>query len=114
MKKLLTLIFVLGLSLPALAEEKTLICKGIWPALKGELYEITIKYDSDAKTIEGRRDGETSPDGTLRYFITDTEMGWVEKKGYIHRVSRFDGTHTVSRIDVIYKTGKCVLFKQAF
>ena len=117
MKKLLTLIFVLGQSLPALAEEKTLVCNGKWK--DGESWEKNITFDPEIETIEGHKDGEKSQDNKKLYFIDKTRMGWLDISGKSYfetKVSRFDGALTVSNLDreSILLSAKCVLFKQAF
>ena len=116
MKKLLTLIFVLGLSLPALAEEKTLICKGKW--VNGESFEQNITFDPEIETINGMKNN-SSRVGPIIYFIDKTKMGWTDysnNKIFTYTVSRHDGTLTMEELfsGKTLITAKCVLFKQAF
>lgn len=111
---------MLGLSLPALAEEKTLICKGKW--FNGESFEQNITFDPEIETINGMKN-KSSRDGPIIYFIDKTKMGWTDyseysfKKIFTYTVSRLDGTLTMEEHFFYGKTlitAKCVLFKQAF
>jgi hypothetical protein len=115
MKKIIPMILLLSLSLPAFAREVKLIC-----TLNDGTQEIW-RFDDEKKTVSGYPvDVEQALTAKIVrvYFISDNELGFKDKLVQDGRVFKY--ARIMSRIDGSLsdgdnaKVGRCVPLKQAF
>ena len=115
MKKIITMILLLSLSLPAFAREVKLVC-----TLNDGTRE-SWSFDAEKQTVSGYPvDVEQTLTAKIVrvYFISESEFGFKDKLVQDGRV--FNYSRIMSRIDGRLteggnvEVGRCIPFKQAF
>lgn len=114
MKKLFTMILLLSISLPALAEEQTLSCTLKYVSSSIAEWTKLYKFDPIKKTfLNANYDDNDRLIGfraELGAYVDETTMGYGRVT-----ISRIDGSYKrLNRDGSLYVTGTCVVVKNAF